>query len=161
MLQTSPKKTYNYSCVNSTQNGRKNNNNNRNRNNVSLSTLLSFLIIIVFCITLTASYIYQFVQIAHLNYDINNLDTQLSELRVENNALSLALAKERSIVRIENIARSELGMVEPDDVKIVILNNNGQDYDEHILSNKEPIFFARFFTNILNVIGTAKAEELE
>lgn len=161
MLQTSPKPNYTYSYGKNSNRSKNRENNNKKKNDISIITVVFYTFFVFMIMILTASYIGQFVQIAHLNYELSDLDNYLKEVKTENDALSLALAKERSIVKVENIARNELGMVDAEDVQVLVLNSSEKNTDDKIVPDKEEMFLARFVSNIWDMIGTVKAGEIE
>ncbi len=54
-------------------------------------------------------------------YELDNLTNQLTELKNQQERLSLQLMDLQSLDRIENIAKAQLGMVKPADVKYIAL----------------------------------------
>jgi len=106
---------------------------------------------------ITTAYICQFIQITHLSYKIDILEEELYGVKEESNLLRFKLAAEMSIARIEETARNQLNMIEPEGVEIVFLEDMRE---KEIIPEREEVFLVRVFNNFLERIGTVKAEEL-
>ncbi len=155
MLQTRLKNDYNYSY-----NNREYNQKNKKKE-LSTSGVVIFVLTIIIVGAILVSYIGQFVQIAHLSYEINRLEDHMNSIKAENYLLNVKLAEEKSMARIEKIARNNLNMVEPDRVEIVLLKNKVEQIDKLPKNKEEKVFFVKVFDNFMKRIGTVQAEEIE
>jgi cell division protein FtsL len=89
-------------------------------------SFLLFLVGIVFII-----YINQYVQISRLNFQIEKLKEQRDELKTKKAYLQLEISSLKSLERIEEIAKNELGMAEPAEINYIVMaepeDNKSQD----------------------------------
>lgn len=160
MLQTKAKNNYNYSYVNNNGNG--NDYKKRdNKNELSKAGVVIFVLTVILVGIILVSYTCQFVQIAHLSYQITSLEDNLHKVKEENHLLNIKLAEQKSMAKIETIARNELQMVEPDQVEIVVLKDKVKQIDTLPKSKQEKVFFVKVFDNFMEKIGTVKAEEID
>lgn len=153
MLQAKLKNDHNYSYIDN-----KKKKSNENKNNFSSKGFILCLLAVIIVGTVLLSYIYQYVQITHLNYKINTLEDELNKINEEKDLLNVKVAKKMSIARIEKIARNDLNMVEPEKIEIVILENEVEKIDN--LPKNDKVFFVRIFNDLIERIGTVQAEEL-
>ncbi|MBD3155609.1 MAG: hypothetical protein GF368_03050 [Candidatus Aenigmarchaeota archaeon] len=86
-------------------------------------------------------YINQFVQISTTNYQIDKLEKELSDIENKNEKIRLQIAQSQSLEKIENIARKELKMADPDKDKVyyISLENNSTNSNrtKNTKNNKE------------------------
>ncbi|NLM96300.1 MAG: hypothetical protein GX175_01550 [Halanaerobiaceae bacterium] len=152
MLQAKQKTNYNYSYTYTDYKAKYVQEKNLSRKGFALC-----MIMLIAAGVLTAVYICQFIQITHLNYRIDILEEEFHGIKEESNLLRYKLAAETSIARIEETARNELNMIEPEIVEIVLL----EDVKENeIIAEREEVFFVKVFNNFLEKLSTVKAEEL-
>jgi len=155
LLQTRLKNDYNYSYNNKEYNQK------NKKNDLSSSGVVIFVLAIVIIGAILVSYIGQFVQIAHLSYEISRLEDHMESIKAENYLLNIKLAEEKSMAKIEKIARNSLNMVEPDRVEIVLLENKVKQIDILPENKVEKVFFVKVFDDFMKRIGTVQAEEIE
>jgi len=79
-------------------------------------SFLLFLVGVVFII-----YINQYVQVSRLNFQVERLEEQRDELKTEKAYLQLEISSLKSLQRIEEIAKNELGMAEPKDINYIVM----------------------------------------
>jgi len=151
------KNNYNYSY-----NGKKENN-GESTSNKCFSGKKAFLclFLLVFFAFILATYIGQFVRMAHLNYRLSQLEEEFNNIQREIDQLNLKLAREMSVARIERIAKNELNMVEPEKVEFVLLKNSANE-EEDIYPGPagREIFFVRVINDFLKRMNTVRAEEM-
>lgn len=91
--------------------------------------LLSLAVIIV---TLTALGISQKIRAIELEYRLQSLEAEFSQVQREGQQLQLKVEQLQSLTHIDSLARSRLGMVEPQGAKILVLvdweSQPGNDY---------------------------------
>ena len=68
--------------------------------------------------------VYQPARVAHLNQEVRRLERQLHDLKLRNEDLKRTVASMESLTYIEAQARNVLGMVDPEQVKSVVVNTD-------------------------------------
>jgi len=111
-------------------------------------TILVLFIILILPITLIIS---QSLRLVHLNYQLEVLENNLSELQSENRELILDLSSKTSLNRIERIAREELGMVEAESITRLALRERPADTEVRYASNDQDDWLSSFLRGIQNV----------
>ncbi len=157
MLQTKPKIDYKYNQVNY-----KNKREKVNKKKISLKLMVGFSLILITLGVLLVAYIGQSVQLTHLNYELNYLRDELEVIEETNHKLNLQIARDRSLARIEQIARRELHMIEPEEMEVIVLNDHQTEIEaagDRVAEEK--FFLAALFDNILERLGTVKADSLD
>lgn len=66
-------------------------------------------------------YVWQQIHVVRLGYEIERLRETQAALEQENKALRLEMGQLRSLKRVENIARTRLGMVTPKPGQVVLV----------------------------------------
>lgn len=160
MLQTKRQGNYNYSYKNR-KNLHRNSVNNHKRKDIPITGIILFLLIVILVAFLLISYICQYVQIAHLKLQTSELKEDLVDITQNNRKLKLKLAQNKSLARIEKIARTQLNMIEPEKVEIVVLNDQIQKIDVLPEPEKKKVLFARIFNDLLERFGTVRAKVLD
>ena len=151
MIQTKVKVDYNRSYVNRKTTARRETQNDR-------LLVFSFIIFVLVIGLILFAYIGQSLQITRLSYTLNEKKLALEKIEQENHQLNLELARSTSLARVEKIARVKLKMVEPEEIKVVVLNNNQEN--KIIDNNKKGFFLAGLFDSLIDKIGTVQAGEL-
>jgi len=111
----------------------------KKKKSVKFRTVL--LIVIGFMLGLTV--ILRYAYIVENKYQLESMKKELIKIERENQTLKVQLTKLKSLDRIENIATSELGMIEPDIDNIIFIKSpefsiamkNGREYEEKAESN--------------------------
>ncbi len=75
-------------------------------------------------------YVYQYVQIATLNYQIASCEKTLEELEIKKQNLRLTIAQKNNLKEIEEKARTRYDMVQATDPYYLTLNKDNQDIDK-------------------------------
>jgi len=75
---------------------------------------VKFILILVTCFLLSLVVVGQYSSLVILNYRLGSVRTELSVARETSRGLELEAAQLSSLERIDQIAREDLGMVEPD-----------------------------------------------
>ncbi|MFW5873177.1 MAG: cell division protein FtsL [Bacillota bacterium] len=110
--------------------------------------ILALFVLLILPITLIIS---QSLRLVHLNYQLEVLENNLSELQTENRELILDLSSKTSLKRIEKVARQELGMVEAENVTRLALKEAPTEDEVHYASNDESNWLSSFWHGIQNV----------
>ncbi|MFN2363051.1 MAG: cell division protein FtsL [Halarsenatibacteraceae bacterium] len=110
--------------------------------------ILALFILLILPITLIIS---QSLRLVHLNYQLEVLENNLSELQTENRELILNLSSKTSLERIERVARQELGMVEAENVTRLALKEVPSENEILYASNNESNWLSSFWHGIQNV----------
>jgi len=93
----------------------------RRRRRLRLHPMILLSMVAVLAVTLTISGISQKVRIIELEYNLRSLEAQLEEVRREGQHLQLKAEQLQSLAYIDEMARSRLGMVEPQEAKVLVL----------------------------------------
>ncbi len=83
--------------------------------------LFCFLVIFIIFILPMALVISQSLRIVHLNYQLEELQGELSEISTKNQEIERKVASKKSLSRLETIARDDLNMAEPDEIQRLAL----------------------------------------
>ncbi|MGM0414183.1 MAG: cell division protein FtsL [Bacillota bacterium] len=111
--------------------------------------ILVLFIILILPISLIIS---QSLRLVHLNYQLEVLENNLSELQAENRELILDLSSKTSLKRIEKVARQDLGMVEAENVTRLVLKEDMPSENEILYaSNSDSNWVSSFLHGIQNV----------
>lgn len=71
---------------------------------------------------------YRYALITEVNYNLNRLERQYTEIRNENSRLKVAIETETDLAKVKELAQQRLGMQEPDMFQIVYVNIPKSDY---------------------------------
>ncbi len=93
----------------------------RRRRRLRVHPMILLSVMAVLLVTLTVVGISQKVKVIELEYSLQSLEVQLEEVRREGQQLQLKLEHLQSLAHIEHIARTRLGMVEPQEAKVLVL----------------------------------------
>lgn len=120
----------------------------KQKKKAGIAILVLFLILIL-PISLIIS---QSLRLVHLNYQLEVLENNLSELQAENRELILDLSSKTSLKRIEKVARQDLGMVEAENVTRLVLKEDMPSENEILYaSNSDSNWVSSFLHGIQNV----------
>ncbi len=78
-------------------------------------------LILISCFILSLAVVAQYSSLVMLNYRLSSTRTELAEMTEVSRALELEVAHLSSVGRIEQIARDELGMVDPEMSQLIVL----------------------------------------
>ena len=81
-------------------------------------------------VVLLLLYLWQYISILGLNYDIDNNNRELRQLEDERKNLIMTYLQHKSLDQIGNIAREKLGMKAPDKDQIIIIEERTNGSDE-------------------------------
>lgn len=84
--------------------------------------LLSFALLLL--------YLWQYISVLGLNYDIDNNNRKLHQLEDERRNLTMTYLQYKSLEQIGDIARSKLGMKPPDKHQIIIIEERVNEENE-------------------------------
>ncbi|AZO95086.1 hypothetical protein D7D81_11090 [Halocella sp. SP3-1] len=154
LLQTKPKSDYNYGYINN----KNSSNNKKTKNSIDFKTIISFILIVTIIALILISYICQSVNITRLNYTLTKLSKEYDKIQEENHKLNIELARNKSLARIEKLARNDLHMSEPDRVEVVVLNKE-EEIKEDTVPEQKKTYFAQVLGKLFN--KSVKAEELD
>ncbi|WP_078809022.1 septum formation initiator family protein [Selenihalanaerobacter shriftii] len=116
---------------------RKQRSNKQKNNSNTLLFMSGYALIILIIVIFGILYINKYVEMNKINLQMNQVQSKIKDLEEEKQKLKLNLSQYKSLDRIENIAKVELGMVEPKQVKYISMNSkNGtslkQNQDLHL-----------------------------
>ena len=84
---------------------------------------LKIFLVAACCVVVSVLYLQQQITSYHLNVELGYLQQQVKELEQQNDYLMLHLEAERSLPKIEEIARRELGMIDPElSISLVVIS---------------------------------------
>jgi cell division protein FtsL len=106
--------------------------------------------IVIILLVLGLLYIGLNVECIKTGYEINKLKLKKIELINENNSLKVELAKERSLERIESIARGELGLITPEKFETIVLPEVKEEKPNFL--NKIKLIFKKVVSSILGLL---------
>jgi cell division protein FtsL len=84
--------------------------------------LLPHLFFIALLLLVSLFFVWSRLQLVHLEYEISSQSTRLRTLQQETRALRLEVATLNSPARVEQIARTKLGLRPPTPEQVVIIN---------------------------------------
>ncbi|MDD5772878.1 MAG: cell division protein FtsL [bacterium] len=87
------------------------------KNREEIKTMILTSIFVLGIISIFLFYIYQRMEVREKVYSINQMQEEQKKLIEENRSLQLEVASLRSLERIERIARDQLGLDVPKDVR--------------------------------------------
>ncbi len=90
--------------------------------NQDRNAMIIFLMIFIMLILPMSIIITQSLRIVDLNYQVEKLEENLSEIRAENSQIERQIAEKNNLERIERLAREELNMVEAENTRNLALS---------------------------------------
>ena len=87
----------------------------------SYKTVFSLLLVITLLICSLIFFVWARLQITHLGYQISQANSTQQELLKLNKQLKLEVASLKSFSRIENIAKNQLGLTNPEPRQLVFI----------------------------------------
>lgn len=91
---------------------------------LSMLKKAKFLLILLTCFVLSIAVVAQYSSMVVMNYQLSSVRTELAEAREATRLLELEAAQLGSIGRIEQVARNELGMVDPELGQLRVISAN-------------------------------------
>jgi len=82
---------------------------------------VKLVLILASCFVLSLAVVAQYSSLVILNYRLSSIRTELAQLKEASRVLELEVAQLSSVSRIEQIARGELGMVDPQVSQMIVL----------------------------------------
>ncbi len=119
----------------------------------SKKNIYIYLILLTICAIILLVYISYTLQINNLSYRINQMQNELHILEEKNHKLNIKLSNASSLSQVDQLARTELNMVEPESMETIVLK------PEEVKVAKEPesSYFLTEITNFIVNLGTARA----
>ena len=108
------------------------------RNQKDRSSKLVTVVTITICLLATFGYLRTRLWVIDLSYELGQLQTQFKDVKKENHKLQVEVTRLRSPSRIENIARTKLGLDLPQRTKTTVIHMNGstkQNKEELLVGN--------------------------
>lgn len=94
---------------------------NRERKRINPKDFLSYFISIFLFIAGVLFYIWPYFNILNINYKFEKLLKERAKLIQNNNLLKIELASLKSLERVEDVAKSQLGLVFPDKKQVILV----------------------------------------
>lgn len=137
---------------------------NEHKKNNRGTMVMFYVIFLIITGMLLITYIGQSVKITYLNYDIENMEQKLNQIKETNQQLNLKIAKNTSLARVEKLARKRLNMIEPEQTEVVVLHNHNEkqtgQQKVHSGANNQ-IYFLQLFSDIWQNFNTVMADSPE
>lgn len=124
--------------------------------NGNKNIVVMFVVALILIATLFAVQISQVVNITHLSYKTDELENKLNSLEESNKKLEIEVTKKISLSKIEKIAKSELGMVEAEEIKYIAINDNPNNNQKDEI-HKENVSFVQGIQNFIEKLETVSA----
>ena len=93
----------------------------RKRKKRRIPATIKVCLVAALCVVISLLYLQQQVTFYYLNMELVQLEEQVNVLEQRNDHLMLNLESQRSLNKIEQLARQELGMVDPERVTSIVL----------------------------------------
>ncbi|MFO7816031.1 MAG: cell division protein FtsL [Halanaerobiales bacterium] len=119
----------------------------------SKKNIYIYLILLTICAIILLVYISYTLQINNLSYKIDQMQNELHALEEKNHKLNIKLSNASSLSQVDQLARSELDMVEPESMETIVLKTEEVEVAEKPESN----YFLSEVTNFIANLGTARA----
>ncbi|MFW5976484.1 MAG: cell division protein FtsL [Bacillota bacterium] len=132
---------------------------NKNKKLIFLYALILLILGLIFVL-----YIGQTLTINHLNFKASELENELEELNEENDNLNLKIAQDISLSKVEDIAKNQLNMKEPEQTEVVELENNEEESETDIIEDNEienGFLFTSIFEDLWEKLNVVSAESFE
>ena len=91
------------------------------RRRVRLHPMILLTSLAILIVALTALGIGQKIKAIELEYRLQSIEAELTQVQREGQQLHLKVEQLQSLTRIDSLARSRLGMVEPQEAKVLVL----------------------------------------
>ncbi|MCF8001254.1 MAG: cell division protein FtsL [Halanaerobiales bacterium] len=112
-----------------------------------------YLILLTICAILLLVYISYTLQINNLSYKIDQMQNELHTLEEKNHKLNIKLSNASSLSQVDQLARNELNMVEPESMETIVLKSK----EVEVAEKPENSYFLSEITNFIVNLGTARA----
>ncbi len=119
----------------------------------SKKNIYIYLILLTICAIILLVYISYTLQINNLSYKIDQMQKKVHALEEKNHKLNIKLSNASSLSQVDQLARSELNMVEPGSMETIVLKTEEVEVTEKPESN----YFLSEVTNFIANLGTARA----
>jgi len=148
------KNNNNYNNVN----GYNHNNNNSNSSYADYDkedkkNIYIYLILLTICAIILVVYISYTLKINNLSYQIDQMQNEIHAMEETNHKLGIQLSNASSLTQVDEIARNELSMVEPESMETIVLKTE----DIEIENKTNSRYFFSQITDFITNLGTARA----
>lgn len=113
---------------------------------------INFFVVLSIFVSIAVSFVGINAKILQRKFEINNLNSQLKEIKEDNKNLEIEIAKNLDLDYIENYANKKLKMQKPATHQIVHISIPKESYTvkNNIIENKENTYFEKF--NLFNIL---------
>ena len=125
----------------------------RNKQRRTLNPMIKIVMVGIVVSLLLLVYVAEKNIIMGYVYELDNLTDQLAELQNKQERLSLQVMDLQSLDRIENIARAQLGMVKPAEIKYIALKTEATSPADQ--SENVAVQIAEFINDIFTSVAKA------
>ena len=119
----------------------------------SKKNIYIYLILLTICAIILLVYISYTLQINNLSYRIDRMQNELHALEEKNHKLNIKLSNASSLSQVDQLARAELNMVEPESMETIVLKTE----ESKVAKEPESSYFLSEITNFIVNLGTARA----
>ncbi|MCF8008956.1 MAG: cell division protein FtsL [Halanaerobiales bacterium] len=112
-----------------------------------------YLILLTICAIILLVYISYTLKINNLSYKIEKVQNEIQVLEDKNHKLSIKVSNLNSLSQIDEIARTELNMIEPQSMHTLVM----QREEIQLASEPERRFFLSQVTEFFSNLGTVRA----
>ena len=150
MFKNNKKKNYNNNVnnYNHYENGEYADYNEEDKKNIYI-----YLILLTICAIILLVYISYTLKINDISYRIDQMQNELQALEETNHKLGIKLSNASSLSQVDQLARSELNMVEPDSMQTLVLKTENIE----VAKKPERSYFLSEVTSFIANLGTARA----
>lgn len=121
-----------------------------------------YLFLLIFISVSILFYVSQVLNINQQSSKLMHLEEKLETIKAKNEKLEVELASKTSLAEVEKIAKNKLNMVESDNKKTLVYNNNFNRKEKYLADlPKEKFFLAQIYDKLVNEVITVQAESLE
>ncbi len=123
------------------------------QNNEDKKNIYIYLILLTICAIILLVYISYTLRINNLSYRIDQMQNEIQALEEKNHKLGIKLSNASSLSQVDQLARSELNMVEPDSMQTLVLKTE----EVEVANTPERSYFLSEVTDFITNLGTARA----
>src|SRR6056297_1699986 len=131
----------------------KNNNSYADYDKEDKKNIYIYLILLTICAIILVVYISYTLKINNLSYQIDQMQNEIHAMEETNHKLGIQLSNASSLTQVDEIARNELSMVEPESMETIVLKTE----DIEIENKTNSRYFFSQITDFITNLGTARA----
>lgn len=130
----------------------------RKQKKKSAVIIMGIFLLIIFPVAMIIS---QSLRMVDINYKLELLESNLTQLESENKNMELTLSSKKSLDRLEHIARNDLGMVDAGNITRLVLQPAPQESQINYASNTESSSFLSYIWQGVRHVRAATLEQVD